>query len=127
MTTRQISEQSVTIPAALLRIEGLLMLGASVTMYIVLGYSWLAFALLLFLPDVTILAYGINKRVGAAAYNTVHSLALPLTLGLIAWLAGWGLGQQAALIWMAHIGMDRAAGYGLKYSTDFKDTHLNRV
>ncbi|KKB35215.1 hypothetical protein QY97_01956 [Bacillus thermotolerans] len=31
------------------------------------------------------------------------------------------------LIWSAHIGMDRAIGYGLKYSTHFKDTHLNRV
>jgi hypothetical protein len=26
-----------------------------------------------------------------------------------------------------HIGMDRALGFGLKYETDFKDTHLGRV
>jgi hypothetical protein len=32
-----------------------------------------------------------------------------------------------ALIWFAHIGMDRTVGYGLKYPTSFKDTHLQRV
>jgi hypothetical protein len=32
-----------------------------------------------------------------------------------------------ALIWLAHIGIDRALGYGLKYPTFFKDTHLQHV
>ena len=30
-------------------------------------------------------------------------------------------------IWLAHIGVDRMVGYGLKYPTSSKDTHLNRV
>jgi len=32
-----------------------------------------------------------------------------------------------ALIWFAHIGIDRALGYGLKYTSGFKDTHLGRL
>jgi hypothetical protein len=34
---------------------------------------------------------------------------------------------QLGLIWFAHIGVVRAIGYGLKYPTGFKDTHLQRV
>jgi hypothetical protein len=42
-------------------------------------------------------------------------------------LTGSQLLLSAALIWLAHIGMDRALGYGLKYPTTFKDTHLGHV
>ena len=42
-------------------------------------------------------------------------------------VTGSGLAVQLALIWLSHIGGDRLLGYGLKYSTAFKDTHLDRV
>lgn len=32
-----------------------------------------------------------------------------------------------AMIWLAHIGIDRALGYGLKYSRGFGFTHLGRI
>ncbi len=32
-----------------------------------------------------------------------------------------------SITWVAHIGMDRTLGYGLKYQTNFKDTHLQKV
>ena len=35
--------------------------------------------------------------------------------------------QHIAIIWFAHVGLDRAVGYGLKYASDFKDTHLGRI
>ncbi len=36
--------------------------------------------------------------------------------------------MQVAAIWIAHIAMDRALGYGLKPSpTGFTDTHLGRI
>ncbi len=73
------------------------------------------------------LAYLIGPRAGAAAYNLVHTYALALPLALTGfWLASpiaLGLG----LIWIAHIGMDRMFGYGLKYATGFHDTHLGRI
>lgn len=47
--------------------------------------------------------------------------------------AYWRLGASCgpvlrlALIHLAHIGFDRALGYGLKYGTAFGDTHLCRI
>ncbi|MGQ7476239.1 DUF4260 family protein [Streptococcus suis] len=32
--------------------------------------------------------------------------------------------MASGLIWLAHIGWDRAFGYGLKYESGFKHTHL---
>ena len=32
-----------------------------------------------------------------------------------------------SLIWLAHIGMDHALGYGLKYASGFAVTHLGRI
>ncbi len=124
MTTK---ETVITTPMTLLRVEGLLLLIAALGVYAMQGYSWLAFAVFLFAPDLSILVYGVNEHVGAMAYNTVHTYALPLVLGVVAFVLGWGLGLQIALIWFAHISMDRMFGYGLKYLTGFKDTHLGRM
>ena len=63
----------------------------------------------------------------AFAYNTVHTYALPVALAAAGVLAGADGLVAVSLIWIAHIGADRALGYGLKYPTDFKDTHLQRV
>ncbi|MEO6206023.1 MAG: DUF4260 family protein, partial [Mycobacteriales bacterium] len=51
----------------------------------------------------------------------------PALLGLVASFNDQPLGQALALLWFAHIGMDRGLGYGLKYATDFKHTHLGRI
>ncbi|HYF64402.1 MAG TPA: DUF4260 domain-containing protein [Herpetosiphonaceae bacterium] len=111
----------------MLHLEGLTALAAATAAYWHYGFGWWWFAGLLLAPDLAMIAYLINPRVGSCAYNVVHTYALPLALGLLSLLAGWQFGGQLALIWLAHIGMDRALGYGLKYATDFKDTHLGRV
>ena len=64
---------------------------------------------------------------GAWTYNLAHSYPAPALLGALALVADEPLWQGVALVWFAHIGMDRALGYGLKYETDFKDTHLGRI
>jgi hypothetical protein len=64
---------------------------------------------------------------GRGRYNSVHTYALPVALGFAGVLAESSLATKLALIWVTHIGLDRALGYGLKYPTDFKDTHLQRV
>ena len=64
---------------------------------------------------------------GAICYNIVHSYVLPLTLALFGAIAGRPLALYLVLIWGAHIGFDRVLGYGLKYPTAFKDTHLQHV
>ena len=131
MTTKEITSQSktlsVSMPRLLLHLEGLAVLVTAVALYGARGYSWWVFALLLLAPDLAMLLYLINMRVGSTVYNIVHYYGVPLALGGIALATGWTLGLQLALIWLAHIGMDRTFGYGFKYPTEFKDTHFNHI
>jgi len=65
--------------------------------------------------------------VGAALYNFAHTLVTPAILLAIAFLAARPQLFPFVLIWTAHIGIDRLLGFGLKYPTHFKDTHLQHV
>jgi hypothetical protein len=114
-------------PGLLLRLEGAVVFALALAMYWRDGSSWLLFALLLLAPDLSMLGYLAGPRAGAACYNLIHSYALPLALLGYGVFANAPLALSLALIWLAHIGMDRAVGYGLKYTTAFKDTHLQRV
>lgn len=116
-----------SLPGLLLRMEGAALLVSALSLYAYLGYSWWIFGLLLLVPDLAMLGYSINVRVGSLAYNVVHTYTLPLVFGVTSVVVDWRLGGQLATIWLAHIGMDRAIGYGLKYPTHFKDTHFSRV
>jgi hypothetical protein len=109
---------------ALLRTEGLALFAFASAIYVHLGFSWLLFAALFLAPDLSFLAYLFGPRVGAAAYNLVHSTIAPLTLGGIAIALAAPLAEAIALVALAHIGFDRALGFGLKYSASFKETHL---
>jgi hypothetical protein len=114
-------------PGFLLRVEGFIVLTVSFAAYHVLEGSWTLFFLLFLWPDVFMLGYLLNVRVGASLYNLVHTYAAPLLLGAVSVFEQWHQTLLFAVIWTAHIGVDRALGYGLKYPTFFKDTHLQRV
>lgn len=115
------------LPAVLLRLEGLAVLVGSVVLYADGGWSWLAFLLLLLAPDLSMLGYLAGPRPGAVVYDVAHFAALPVALGTAGLVGDSSVPVQLALIWLAHIGMDHALGYGLKYPTAFGDTHLQRV
>lgn len=115
------------IPGVMLRIEGLVLFAAALALYLDADYSILALALLALAPDLSMLGYLAGPRVGAVAYDFAHFEAWPIALAVIGVLGDWSAGTQLALIWLAHIGVDRALGYGLKYRTAFEDTHLQRV
>lgn len=114
-------------PGSLLRVEGGVLLAISALFYWVNGGSWVLFALLILAPDVSMLGYLLGTKAGAATYNLFHTYALPASLAAFGVLAGSPLAVGLALVWFAHIGMDRSIGYGLKYTSGFKDTHLDRV
>ena len=114
-------------PAALLRVEGIALLALGVLLYRVNGGSWLMFGVLLLAPDLSMLGYLAGPRVGAAIYNAFHTYAVPAVVGASGMVLASPVAMAVALIWFAHIGMDRTVGYGLKYPTSFKDTHLQRV
>ena len=117
----------LTRPGTLLRVEGGVLLAISALLYWVNGGSWVLFALLILAPDVSALGYLLGAKVGAAPYNSVHAYALPASVAAFGVLAGSPLAVSVALVWFAHIGMDRLVGYGFKYTSGFKDTHLDRV
>ena len=111
----------------LLRLEGLAILAAALVLYFDAGFGWLLLLVLFFVPDVSFAGYAFGPRVGALAYDTLHTEIFPVALGAVGVVAGLDGATQVALIWLAHIGLDRLLGYGLKYPTAFRDTHLQRV
>ncbi len=114
-------------PSWLLRIEELALLAAGVAVYAHLHVSWWWFAALFLVPDVFMLGYLVDVRLGAAVYNFGHLLSLPLALGAAGYATGQRLTMAIAAIWFCHIAWDRMLGYGLKYPTFFKDTHLQHL
>ncbi|HEY7583477.1 MAG TPA: DUF4260 domain-containing protein [Acidimicrobiia bacterium] len=114
-------------PVAIQKIEGAFFLALAVYGFSQSGWSWWWFGLLLLVPDVSMVGYGINPEVGARFYNLGHTLLFPgLILGW--YLLGGPLGALAlGSIWLAHIGLDRFLGYGLKYADAFGHTHLGEI
>jgi hypothetical protein len=114
-------------PKLLLHIEGAAVLLAACLFYHQLHGSWLWFAVLFLTPDLFMLGYLADKKTGAFFYNLVHTYSVPVLILSALWFSGQTSYYWLVLIWFAHIGMDRLAGYGLKYETAFKATHLQRV
>jgi Domain of unknown function (DUF4260) len=108
-------------------VEGFALLVAAVAVYFHVDGPWWLLLVLALAPDLSVIGYAAGPRVGAAAYDAAHTTVLPLALGVVGVLAESDVAVQLALIWLAHIGADRALGYGLKYPTRFQDTHLQRV
>ena len=117
----------LTRPTAVLRLEGAAVLAAAVWGFALTGASWWLFGALLLAPDLAMVGYLRGPRVGAAVYNAAHTYAAPVALVGAAEALGWGLGLPVALVWAAHVGVDRAVGCGLKLPTGFRDTHLGAL
>ena len=117
----------LTSPDVLLRAEGAALLLLATLVYSQLQMGWIPFVILLFAPDLGMLGYVRDTRVGAATYNLFHNAVLPMALFAYGLLARDALALALALIWLAHIGMDRMFGFGLKYPTRFNDTHLQHI
>lgn len=115
------------LPTVILRLEGLALLAAAVFLYARYGDGWVLFALLILAPDLSLLGYTAGPAVGAAAYDLLHTTVLPLAVGVVGIVAGSEAILSVALVWLAHIGMDRGLGYGLKLTSGFRDTHLGRI
>jgi len=115
------------LPASLLRLEGLAVLVGALLLYFDAGFGWLILLLLFLAPDLSMLGYLAGPALGSLTYDVAHTYALPIALGVAGVLGGSDTALQLALVWLAHIGLDRLVGYGLKYPSGFKDTHLQRV
>lgn len=110
-----------------LRLEGLCVLAVAVLFYWRSGTGWGWFALFFLAPDLSFAGYLAGPRTGAAIYNMAHSYIGPLVALSVGLLTAGTVATAAATIWLAHVGFDRALGYGLKYPSGFGDTHLGRI
>jgi hypothetical protein len=110
-----------------LRIEGLAAFGLGVALFGMSGGNWLVLIPLLLLPDISAIGYLAGPRIGAFTYNLVHNWVPGfVALGVGVWLSSPAILIAAAIL-IAHVGMDRAVGYGLKLPSSFQDTHLGRM
>jgi Domain of unknown function (DUF4260) len=92
-----------------------------------LDFAWWWFPALLLLPDLSMIGYLINPKIGAWIYNFFHHKLL----GIIILIFGYYTdNQQVTLIGVilfAHSAMDRIFGYGLKFDDAFTNTHLGKI
>lgn len=110
-----------------LQIEGLSILSFSIITYIYINGNWLLFIIILFAPDLFMVGYLKNDKIGAIVYNIGHIYLDPVILCIIGMIWDVPLCIELGLIWLAHISMDRALGYGLKLTSGFKNTHLQKL
>ncbi len=111
----------------IVRLEGLLFFLLGLTLYWQLGGNLLWFFVFLFVPDISMVGYRIDKKLGALLYNLMHNYITALAVLFIGLITGSDVLSFAGLIIFSHVGIDRLFGYGLKYETSFKDTHLQRL
>ena len=114
-------------PRFFLRVEGVVLLITSLLLFTSTHQHWWWVPVLLFAPDLFMVGYAHSTKFGALVYNIGHSYLLPASISLYGWHGHRPLLLAVGLIWFAHIGMDRFAGYGLKYDDNFKHTHLGSL
>jgi hypothetical protein len=111
----------------ILRAESLATFVAGVLLYLQLNGHALWLLPLLLVPDVSMIGYLAGPRTGAVTYNLGHNLVVALIALAVGWFAAIAPLALAGAILLAHVGMDRTLGYGLKLPSGFQDTHLGRI
>lgn len=114
-------------PRAFLRAEGAVLLAAALLAFAATEEPWWLVPAVLFLPDLLMVGYVRSTRLGALTYNLAHSYPLPALLGVVGLRQDSRAVQALAVVWFAHIGMDRLLGYGLKHDDGFEHTHLGTI
>lgn len=111
----------------LIKIEELAMFLLSLFLFSELDYPcWVYFALIL-TPDIGMIGYAFNTRLGSLTYNLFHHKAIAICLGFIGYY--WSIPTLAliGIILFSHASIDRIFGYGLKFNDNFKHTHLGNL
>jgi Domain of unknown function (DUF4260) len=106
-------------PRRWLRLDGLTLFAAAIALFATTGQTWWLLPVVILLPDLFMVGYLRGTRIGANVYNLGHTYLLPAALSLAAAADHHPLPLAVGLLWLAHIGMDRALGYGIKYTDDF--------
>ena len=111
----------------LLKFEEFALVFLGIVAFSQLTFSWWWFVVLILLPDLGMIGYLINSKIGAYTYNFLHHR----TLAVFVFFAGWFLDREVlmlmGIILFSHIALDRLLGYGLKFEKGFKFTHLGEI
>jgi hypothetical protein len=110
-----------------LRLEEAAMFGLALYLNTFLHYEGWVFWALFLLPDISMLGYLINTRIGALSYNLLHHKGIAIALYMAGLFAIRPELTLAGLVLFAHSSFDRIFGYGLKFSDNFKNTHLGWI
>lgn len=111
----------------IIKLEELGMFLLSLLMFAHTGFVWWWFPVLLLVPDISMIGYGINSRIGALFYNNFHHKGLAVLIFGVGYLIGDRYLELAGSILFGHSSMDRIFGYGLKYTDSFFSTHLGHI
>ncbi|WP_224996231.1 DUF4260 domain-containing protein [Cesiribacter sp. SM1] len=111
----------------LIRLEDIVKLLIAFGASIYLGYAWWVFPAWLLAPDLSMLGYLLNTKIGAWTYNIFHHQGLALAFVAAGVVMAVPELQLAGLVLFGHSAMDRALGYGLKYEDSFQHTHLGWI
>ncbi|MGR3464170.1 DUF4260 domain-containing protein [Limimaricola sp.] len=111
------------------RLEGAVVFCAALVLFAYLddGVAWWLAVILFFAPDISFAAYALGPRVGAVGYNIAHLYGFGAILIAIGLMAGAMTVSALGALWLAHAGIDRMLGYGLKSPEGFKITHLGPI
>lgn len=111
----------------LLKLEELFMFALTIFLFSRMDFAWWWYPALLFTPDLSMIGYLINPKIGAVTYNSIHHKALGISLYVLGIMFASQPLQLAGLILFGHSSMDRVLSYGLKYSDSFQHTHLGMI
>lgn len=111
----------------LLRLEEAAMFVLSIYLFSLLPFAWWWFLVLILAPDISFLGYAAGNKVGAVVYNLFHHKGVAILLYIAGLYYHQDILQLVGLILFGHSSMDRFFGYGLKYFSGFKDTHLGTI
>ena len=106
------------------RVEAVAVLALAIVAYHATGASWWLFAALILVPDLSMTGYLAGPRIGATIYNIAHTYSMPIALAGVVIVLDQPAMLAVAIVWIAHIALDRMLGYGLKLPQGFKSTDL---
>jgi hypothetical protein len=92
-----------------------------------LDYAWWWFLVLILVPDLSMIGYVFGNKTGALCYNLFHHRGIAIALYFVGIYFSNSLVQLSGIMLFTHSSMDRMFGYGLKYETGFKYTHLGEI
>ena len=111
----------------ILKLEEFLLFGLALFLFSQLNYGWGWYALWFLAPDLSMVGYLANPRVGAWTYNLIHHKGLAVAVYVLGYLLTIPWLMFVGTILLGHSSLDRVFGYGLKHPDAFQNTHLGRI